>query len=679
MGTRKSDWFPLRIFIFSFLLATFSYASAQVPSTNNTSSCPSCGPADKLTAVMDAKGNRAFQFEYDLLGRLIRDTDPFGNSLEFSYDSVGNIIKKKDQSGNVTEYTYDSLGRLIKKKFSDDSVEEFKYDSRGNIIYAGNQWIAYDLSYDSKARLIAVTDSNGRVIRYEYDVMDNRTKMIAPDGKVITYKYDANNRLIEISSEGQIFTFVYNILGRRIKLSYPNGAYATYAYDTNKRLTNLTHKKSNSAVINSFTYTHDNVGNRMTKTEPDKKTTYSYDAKYRLTEAVSSAPGYSSNKTGKGRGISNATQRQKEFYTYDSVGNRLTSDHNRTYTYNAGNQLIAENGIAYSYDKNGNLITKVDADGTTIYAHYAYDYENRLIRVVKPDGIVVEFRYDPFGRRIEKKVTEDGIATVKRYFYDNEDILFEYDESGNIGNRYIHGLGIDEPLALINGHGNYYYHADGLGSVVALTDTGQTVIQTYEYDSFGNLKDQKERIKQPYTFTAREWDKEIGLYYYRARYYDANVGRFTTKDPSLIFSKDFKTPYLLYKQLTSPQSLNYYVYGTNNPINRKDPWGLDDLSDLEPDGTIGSPQGSIFTCRQIARKIRQEGNEKYPGNRNNHMRHCWASCRLAQLGGSACAFTAGWAQETIGIYDPADIEANAKGRECSSSGDCVKCCEGCKP
>ena len=129
----------LPAFIFNFLLAPL-YAAEN--------GCPSCGPADKLTAVMDAKGNRAFQFEYDLLGRLIRDTDPFGNSLEFSYDSVGNIIKKKDQSGNVTEYTYDSLGRLIKKKFSDDSVEEFKYDSRGNIIYAGNQWIAYDLSYD---------------------------------------------------------------------------------------------------------------------------------------------------------------------------------------------------------------------------------------------------------------------------------------------------------------------------------------------------------------------------------------------------------------------------------------------------------------------------------------------------------------------------------------------------
>jgi RHS repeat-associated protein len=235
----------------------------------------------------------------------------------------------------------------------------------------------------------------------------------------------------------------------------------------------------------------------------------------------------------KGKGQDIATERQKEYYTYDPVGNRLTSEHNWTYTYNTGNQLITKNGTTYTYDSNGNLITKTSDSETTIYT---YDYENRLIYVVKAESgqeTFVEFKYDPFGRRIEKRVTEDGITTTTRYFYDNEDILFEYDEYGNISNRYIHGLGIDEPLALENNDGIYYYHADGLGSIVALTDSSGKVVQDYEYDSFGNLKDQKNRIKQPYTFTGREWDKQTALYYYRARYYHPEIGRFISFDPIL--------------------------------------------------------------------------------------------------------------------------------------------------
>ncbi len=112
-------------------------------------------------------------------------------------------------------------------------------------------------------------------------------------------------------------------------------------------------------------------------------------------------------------------------------------------------------------------------------------------------GTVAEYKYDPFGRRVEKSANGKAV----RYFYDGEDILFEYTASGIVGNRYVHGPGIDEPLALINNKGVYYYHADGLGSVVALTDTSQAVVQDYRYDSFGHLKDQKNRIKQPFGAT----------------------------------------------------------------------------------------------------------------------------------------------------------------------------------
>jgi len=76
---------------------------------------------------------------------------------------------------------------------------------------------------------------------------------------------------------------------------------------------------------------------------------------------------------------------------------------------------------------------------------------------------------------------------------------------------------------------NWYVHADGLGSISALTNTSGTIVQTYSYDSFGNIT-ASGSISQPFTYTGREYDSETGMYFYRARYYDPKVGRFEKND-----------------------------------------------------------------------------------------------------------------------------------------------------
>ena len=240
----------------------------------------------------------------------------------------------------------------------------------------------------------------------------------------------------------------------------------------------------------------------------------------------------------------------------------------------------------------------------------------RYIQAVKQEEdetVTISFGYDPFARRIWKTVTEtssplegegqgegEGEET-KTYFYvyDKEDIILEYltktedGETKTETTRYIHGPGIDEPLAIINSKGTYYYHADGLGSTVALTDVKQKVVESYTYTSFGEVKRQGDKVKNTFTFTGREWDKETGLYYYRARYYDPEIGRFISEDPILkpispitlgLTGSVNQTVWLVEPLKSNPNRLHPYVYSANSPVNLADLFGL-----LSNDTVIANP------------------------------------------------------------------------------------------
>jgi YD repeat-containing protein len=318
--------------------------------------------------------------------------------------------------------------------------------------------------------------------------------MNTPDSRTLTYTYDFNNLLTQIATTDLgNFAFAYDANNRRTTRTLPNGTVSTYSYDDASRLTGIQTTK-NATTIDSSTYTMDYVGNRLTKTQNSAIVDYTYDNIYRLTNA---------SPTG--------TTQQQENYTYDQVGNRQTS----------GNQQVPQNAA-----------TK----------QYTYDDENRLTGVQITQGTLVKqlaFAYDPFGKRISKTIVQDQIGTdctapntcprTTNYVYDGQNIIAEYDQSNNVTASYTHGPSIDEPLAVTKGTNTYYYHADGLGSITALSNSSGTIVQTYTYDSFGNIT-QTGSINQPYTYTAREYDSETGMYFYRARYYDPKVGRFVTND-----------------------------------------------------------------------------------------------------------------------------------------------------
>ncbi|KPK90727.1 MAG: hypothetical protein AMJ94_08615 [Deltaproteobacteria bacterium SM23_61] len=472
--------------------------------------CPTCGAGvDKLTLVMDAR-KQTTVFEYDQAGNLGKETDPLGYSTSYKYDSARNLRSRTDAKGNRTDYFFDELNRLKEVRYPDQTTVAFSYDYRGNLKTAANSNIAYTFAYDFNNRLTEVTDSNGRSLSYRYNELGNRTRMVTPDGRVIEYKYDNRNYLSQVlvNSVPQV-NLVHDPYGRRVGLGYASGISTSYSYNPSGYLTNLLTRDSQQATINSFAYTHDGVGNRKTMTELNGVHGYDYDKIYQLIGAIHpNMPG--------------------ETFQYDPVGNRIEKVSKGT-----GEKIV-----------------------------YFYDFENRLIKVESP-GLIAQYKYNPFGRRIEKNVN----GTITRYAYDGPNILLEYDGENNIKSRYLHNLAIDDPMSVEQGGKIYYYQKDGLGSVVALTDEAGKVVQSYAYDSFGKIINQAGSFGNTFTYTAREYDEETALYYYRARYYDPRTGKFLTKDPIGFAGGD----------------VNVYRYVTNNPVNRIDPLGLYDLWDFGED------------------------------------------------------------------------------------------------
>ncbi len=476
-----------------------------------------------LLRVTDPKG-AATAFSYDGRNRRETKTHPTGQIESFSYDGRSNLIRRVDRYARTTTYDYDPLNRVQTVTRPDSTATIVGYDA-GNRLRSvtenpANPAAAIARTYDDLDRLATETTAAGTVT-YTYDNAGNRRTRSAPGQAAVTYDYDNADRLRTITQGSSIARLEYDSASRRTKLSLPNGIDVAYRYNA-RELTGIDYLQGATALGNL---------------------TYSYDPDGRITNIGGS-------------------------FADTNLPSEINASHG------IDHRLNTQNTDSFTYDAAGNIETRTDTCGTTIYT---WNVRGQLTQIAgftpapTCQALTASFAYDALGRRQAKTI--NGVTTS--FVYDGLTPIQE--KQGATTTNLLTGPGIDEYLARSDGTTTRYFLPNHLGSTIALADSAGTLTTRYTYSPFGETTQSGEGSSNPFQYTGRENDG-TGLYYYRARYYDPRIQRFITSDP-----------------IGLRGGLNTYTYVRNNPLRYIDPWGLFDIIVSDPGGRTGPAYGGTIS------------------------------------------------------------------------------------
>lgn len=556
-----------------------------------------------LLQSTDAASSRT-KFQYDANNYLIKIEPPIGRAITIEYDAQGNLKKLTDPKTGSVSYQHDNLGQLMEITDARQNMITFTYDDKGNRTSLRLPLSSASYSYDAVGRLKSLTDPSGKIFTYEYDGIDRVTKLQSSDGTTRNFSYECCGLKSVTDSSGTV-SFERDQAGRLTKFTDINRQAVSYAYDQNSNLTRLTYPDGKLVR-----YSYD-PADRMVEVMDwlNNTTRYDYDQAGRVSVVRNSngtRTNYRYDRFGRPASLVNlradGTIIAAYEYATDVFGNRVETQavepvsvtltpRTTNYSHDQENRVTSQAQNAITHDSNGDL-TAISGSNARLFA---YDSFNRLTSATS-SNTTTTYKYDGLGNRIARQANGQQTNFLVSPNPSMAQVLGTADQNNAVKDYYVYGLGL---ISKVTPAGqSYFYHYDGTGSTVAMTDGGASIVNRYAYDPFGKpVGSSVETVPNVFKYVGRYGvaTEEGGLVYMKARYYLPELGRFTVKDPIGLRSGE-----------------NLYAYAGNNPITRIDPLGLWYL-DLNYTAVFAPIIGDVFAGYTAGIVINGDGLYYYHG------------------------------------------------------------------
>lgn len=507
--------------------------------------------------------DRIEKYNYDAVGRVLSQISGYGTStprqdVVTTYNLSGTIATLADDKGNLTSYSYDNFDRQAGVCYPNPSVvmtssttdcQQTTYSGGVVSSVTPRGLSTINLSYDADGRTSSVSGAISE--SFSYDNFNHVTSHTA-NGITEAYGFDAVDGMTSDAQPTGTVNYTYDIYGRRSQLIYPaysgNNFYIGYYYYNDGAVQYETESYAGGSETIRAQFPEDSYARSAGAVfgpSTVASLTPTYDTTSRLS-ALNAAVAGSGNNAAWGFSYSAAnqlksrTQSASSGYNYAPPNNVTT-----TFALNGLNQIANANGSSFSYDSKGNLT----ADGSVSYGYNAY---NMLTSAGS-----ASLTYDASNRLAT--LSKSGATT--KFLYDGDDLIAEYDGSGNLLRRYVHGPGDNNPVIWFEGANDStprYLLSDQLGSITTVTDANGNALAVNAYDEYGLPQTSNSAYQGRFGYTGQVWLPEIGLYNYKNRMYAPSVGRFLQADP-----------------IGYGDGLNMYAYAGGDPVNFTDPMGTD--------------------------------------------------------------------------------------------------------